>query len=76
MTSRYAVQARRRQRRPGAPDRDEVRLADTDTLDDARTHAHRFAADGYTVWIYRVDPGPGAVPRYRAVEQLRPATPH
>ncbi|MCY7341508.1 MAG: hypothetical protein LH603_06575 [Pseudonocardia sp.] len=72
MSGHYAIQARRIRRRNAAPVRNEVRLARADTLPDARAAAHGFHADGFTVWIYRVQPGERTAPHYQHVETLRP----
>ena len=68
----FAVQARRLVREHGVVVQDDTNNVSTATLVDARQAARRFADDGYTAWIFRVDPGPTGAPVYRMVETLRP----
>ena len=68
----FEVQARRRR---GVPVRDEVKLARTDTVEDAVSTARLFTADGFTVWIYRVETGDSGARHYQAVCTLQPHEP-
>lgn len=57
-----------------APERDEVRLSEADSWDDAQGWAREQLAAGFTVWIYdhgHVTPIAGASD-YRTVAHLRP----
>jgi hypothetical protein len=75
MSERYEIQARLLQRRDGLVVRNESRLARADTLAEAIRAAKGWSADGFTVWIYRVDPGDGIRPIYHSVERLEPGPP-
>ncbi len=77
--STYHLKARIMVGPPAALERDEVRLHETDSWDDAQTWFRQQLADGFTVWIY----DHGHVPLvhgasdYRAIAHERPATkPH
>ena len=72
MSERYEIQARLLQRRGGLVVRNESRLARADTLAEATRTAKGWSADGFTVWIYRVDPGDGVRPIYHSVQRLEP----
>jgi hypothetical protein len=72
MSERYEIQARLLQRRDGLVVRNESRLARADTLAEAKRAAKGWSADGFTVWIYRVEPGDGVRPVYHSVERLEP----
>jgi len=48
----YHLQARRAVR-DSCPRREETRLADSDSLEDALTAADALACDGFTVWVFR-----------------------
>ena len=71
---RYEVQARRVRRRGHVVIADDTRRATTTILADAQRTARELAADGFTVWIYRVGDGDGIHPTYDSVETLPPAT--
>lgn len=73
MTARFEVQARRQLRRNGTVVSDETRHASTAVLDDARRTARLLAAEGFTVWIFRVERGEGTSPVYRSVQTVHPA---
>lgn len=75
MIAHFEVQARLIEHRDGVRVRDEVRLARADTHDDAMRLAHSLVADGFTVWIYRVQRGSGSRPVYRTVDVFRPERP-
>ena len=75
MTVRFEVQARRQIRHNGTVVSDETRRASTTALDDARRTARRLAAEGFTVWIFRVERGDGTRPHYRSVQTLPRAGP-
>jgi hypothetical protein len=72
MSERYEIQARLLQLRDGLVVRNESRLARTDILAEAKRAAKGWSADGFTVWIYRVEPGDGVRPVYHSVERLEP----
>lgn len=72
METRMEIQGRRRVRHRGGV-RDEVRHASTTSEGEAGEIAQRIAAEGFTVWIFRVEPGPGLVPRYRGIATLFPS---
>jgi hypothetical protein len=74
MSERHEIQARLLQRRDGLVVRNESRLARTDTLAEAIRAAKGWSAEGFTVWIYRVDPGDGVRPVYHSVERLEPSS--
>jgi hypothetical protein len=48
----YRLQARRAVE-GSAPRREETRLADADTLDDALSAGGELADEGFTVWVFR-----------------------
>jgi hypothetical protein len=73
MKNHFAIQGRLIERRNGVRVRDDVRLARADTHDDATRVADTFSADGFTVWIYRVEAGSTTQPVYRSVDVLEPA---
>ncbi|MGH3566620.1 MAG: hypothetical protein ACRDRH_11435 [Pseudonocardia sp.] len=72
MSAHFEIQARLLERRDGTYVRDEVRLARANTLDNAVRSARTFTADGFTVWIYRVEPGSGMTPAYHLARTLHP----
>lgn len=72
MNGHFEVQARLIERRAGIRVRDEVRLARSDTQDDAVQSAHSLVAEGFTVWIYQVQAGGSMRPVYRTIEVFRP----
>jgi hypothetical protein len=72
METRMEIQGRRRVRHPGGDVRDEVRHASSTTEAEAREIAHRIAAEGFTVWIFQVERGPGIARRYRGIATLPP----
>jgi hypothetical protein len=74
-SERYEIQARRLARRDGVVVHDESRLARADTLDDAVHAANAWVAEGFTVWIYRVEAGNGVRPIYHSVQRLQPVSP-
>jgi hypothetical protein len=74
MSERYEIQARLLQRRDGLVVRNESRLARAYTLAEAKRAARDWSADGFTVWIYRVDPGDGVRPNYHSVQRLEPGS--
>lgn len=75
MSAYFEVQARLIEHRDGVRVRDEVRLARADTHDDGVRLAHSLVADGFTVWIYRVQRGSGTRPVYRTIDVFRPERP-
>ncbi|MGH3566294.1 MAG: hypothetical protein ACRDRH_09725 [Pseudonocardia sp.] len=72
---RYEIQARLLRRRDGVLMRDESRLGHADTLEQAMRTANTWVAEGFTVWIYRVEAGTGVRPVYRSVRTLTPTPP-
>jgi len=72
MSAHFEIQARLFECRDGACVRNEVRLARANILDDAVRSARTFTADGFTVWIYRVEPGSGMTPAYHLTHTLHP----
>lgn len=68
----FEVQARLIERRVGVVVRDETRWATATDLDRAVTEARRHVADGFTVWIFLVEPGSHGHPTYIRVDTLRP----
>lgn len=72
MTPHYSVQARLIERRQGVVVRDETRLDTAAVLEDAVQAGRRRAADGFTVWIYRVEDTGGGPPKYLTVETIKP----
>lgn len=75
MTVHFEVQARLIEHRDGVRVRDEVRLTRADTRDDALQRARSLVADGFTVWVYRVQAGSGTRPIYRTVDVFGPERP-
>lgn len=73
MTKKYEIQGRILERAGRKVVRDEVRLAVAETLDDAVRSAQAFVADGFTAWIFAVEPGSQTTPVYRLLDTLRPA---
>jgi hypothetical protein len=69
----FAVQARLVVKRGRLVVRDETRLATAGALGDAVAEARRLAADGFTVWVFRVDSDARQRPSYTLTETLRPA---
>lgn len=53
--------------------RDDVRHGSAGDADAARHIARRFAADGFTTWIYRLEKGSGTGPVYRRIDVLYPS---
>lgn len=72
METRIEIQGRRRVRRRGGAVRDEVRHARPATVAEAWEIAQQLAAEGFTVWIFEVGPGPGVAPRYNGIGTLTP----
>lgn len=73
MNEWYEIQARLLQRRNGLVVRNESRLARARTQDEAMHAATAWVAEGFTVWIFRVEPGDGVRPVYHQVQRLQPA---
>lgn len=73
VNGRFEVQARRLVRRDGLIVRDETRHASTTLLNGAQCTARGLAAEGFTVWILRVEDGDGTRPVYRSIQTLAPA---
>jgi hypothetical protein len=72
--STYHLHARLRTGPLAAPERDELRVCETDSWDDAQSWAREQLAQGFTVWIYdhgRVTPIAGASD-YRVVAHMQP----
>lgn len=72
VNAHFEIQGRLIEHRDGVRVRDDVRLARADTRDDAVRLADALRADGFTVWVYRVEPGCGTQPVYRTVDVLEP----
>lgn len=72
METRMEIQGRRRVRHRGGGVRDEVRLASSTNQPEAQDVAQRFAAEGFTVWVFDVRPGAGTAPHYRRIVELSP----
>ncbi len=72
MKPRFEIQGRLIERRDGVRIRDEVRRASAQSHEEAVRLAIALRADGFTVWIYRVEAGSGSEPVYRSVGMFEP----
>lgn len=72
METRMEIQGRKRVPLRGGIVRDDVRHGSSTSTSEAQKIAQRFAAEGFTVWIFQVKPGTGISPSYRAVAMLAP----
>ncbi len=72
MRGHYEIQGRVIERAGGAVIRDEVRLSTCDSNEEAVRTARAFVADGFTTWIFLVEPGSGHMPVYQLLDTLRP----
>lgn len=72
MTARYQIQARLLERQGSMIVRDEVRLDASEHHDCAMRTAQSLVGDGFTVWIFIVEPAAGSQPSYQLVDTLRP----
>lgn len=69
---RYEIQARRQTRTNGVLVADETGLAVASDLPSAREIGRRFAAEGYTSWVFRTEPGRSTTPTYTLIQTIAP----